>query len=264
MNTLNLNTTYDAILEAAKNRRFISYGDIAKAHGAEWAKVRYAMNRHLEELVQEAAERNWPLITSIVVNKNGLRTGNMDDGAIEGFVTAAKRYGRTVTSPDDFVREEQERTFDWAQAAPPSPDFPDEANDNSSKVGGPRFVKYFPHVLEGLRKLGGTAEAKDVYEEVKSLTNVPASELEGETKGGQSKFENKVGWARFYLAKAGLIDGKKRGVWALTPEGRETYLNEESALALFKDVQARFKVKAIDEEGVRTRPPRWLWKTAKF
>ena len=103
------------------------------------------------------------------------------------------------------------------------------------------------HLLDALRDLGGSAEAKDVYASVQERTEVPDQELNGSTKGGQSKFENKVGWARFYLSKAGLIDGSKRGVWALTPEGRETHLDHDTALAIFKDVQARFRVNDDDE-----------------
>lgn len=251
---LDLATTYRAIVDAAKQRKFLSYGDIAKAHDAEWSKVRYAMNRHLEDLVESAAIRGWPLITAIVVNKNGLRTGHMEDTAIEGFVEAAKRHGRSVTSPEEFVKDEQERTFDWAQSAPADPAFADTTVKQPSKAAGPRFVQNFPLVLDALRALGGSAEAKDVYASVRERTDVPDGELNGVTKGGQSKFENKVGWARFYLAKAGLLDSKKRGVWALTPEGRETYLDHDMALALFKDVQSRFKVKEEDPDDEAPAP----------
>ena len=36
--SLNLQTTYGAILEAARDRCFVSYSDLAKANGAEWKK----------------------------------------------------------------------------------------------------------------------------------------------------------------------------------------------------------------------------------
>lgn len=243
---LNLNATYRAIVTAAKARHFITYGDIAKAQNLEWSKVRYAMNDHLEKLLKIAAENGWPLVTAIVVNKGGIKSGAMDDSAITGFVTAAKRYGRAVADAADFVRQEQEATFSWAADAPS--DLPVAGSDTPSPklAEGPRFVQYFPHVLDVLRQHGGTAEPRDVYEALPKRVAVSDAELDGKTKGGQSKFENKVGWARFYLAKAGLIDGKKRGVWALTPEGRETYLDQGSSLALFKDIQSKFKVKETD------------------
>lgn len=245
--TLNLNTTYQAIIAAAKDRKFITYGDIAKAQNLEWSKVRYAMNSHLETLLGISAANDWPLVTAIVVNQGGLQSGSMVDSAMEGFIAAAKRYGRAVTSPADFVRVEQEATFKWAQNAPAN--LPDQSVIAPAPKGaaGPRFVQYFPFVLDLLRAHGGAAEPRDVYATLPTMTPVGDDELTGKTKGGQSKFENKVGWARFYLAKAGLIDGKKRGVWALTPEGRETYLDQASSLALFKDVQSRFKVKGSDD-----------------
>jgi 5-methylcytosine-specific restriction enzyme B len=67
--TLDLQTSYRAILAAARKHRFISYGDLAKANGAEWQKVRHAMNHHLGRLVEIATDRGWPMPSAIVVNK---------------------------------------------------------------------------------------------------------------------------------------------------------------------------------------------------
>lgn len=52
---LDLQTTYQTILNAARQRKFISYGDLAKANGFKWQKVRREMNRHLGELITLAA-----------------------------------------------------------------------------------------------------------------------------------------------------------------------------------------------------------------
>jgi Mrr N-terminal domain len=79
-------------------------------------------------------------------------------------------------------------------------------------------------------------------------STVSESELSGVNSNGQSKFENKVSWARFYLTKAGLIDGEKHGLWALTSEGRETQLDQAQALAISKDIRARFKPSEDDDE----------------
>jgi hypothetical protein len=59
---------------------------------------------------------------------------------------------------------------------------------------------------------------------------------------------NKVAWARFYLSKAGLIDGKKRGTWALTPEGEKAELDHAAALEICRGVQARFKTAGNEDE----------------
>lgn len=114
---------------------------------------------------------------------------------------------------------------------------------------GPRFVQYFGPVLDALRDLGGESSPEQVVAWIRDRLAIPQAELNEKTKGGQqSRYENKVGWARFYLAKAGLIDGSRRGLWLLTPEGQMTQLDHASALAVFKDVQSRFQQTNEDED----------------
>ncbi|HLB30321.1 MAG TPA: winged helix-turn-helix domain-containing protein, partial [Gammaproteobacteria bacterium] len=38
--------------------------------------------------------------------------------------------------------------------------------------------------------------------------------------GKQPTFDNRVGWARTYMAKAGLLDSPKRGQFRITDRGR--------------------------------------------
>lgn len=109
------------------------------------------------------------------------------------------------------------------------------------KGAGPRFVIYMPAILEALRELGSSATTREVYDWIAERLDIPSDELEGTTKGGQSKFENKVGWARFYLAKAGLVDSEKLGVWVLTEAGREVRLDHSQALALFREIHERYR-----------------------
>jgi 5-methylcytosine-specific restriction protein B len=113
---------------------------------------------------------------------------------------------------------------------------------------GPRFVQYFAPVLDALRSFGGEAAPRDVFAWVRDHVEISPEELNGVHKHGQSKFENKVGWARFYLMKAGLIHGRTHGRWALTDEGRDAHLGGDQSLALFKEIQARFKTTEDDDE----------------
>jgi restriction system protein len=39
--------------------------------------------------------------------------------------------------------------------------------------------------------------------------------------GNQFVFANRIGWARTYLKKAGLLESPKRGIWAITQRGRD-------------------------------------------
>src|ERR1700730_5963235 len=137
----------------------------------------------------------------------------------------ARTPGYEVGNPDVFVKEQQRQVFEWAKTAPTS--LGPEGSSNSLAAGssGPSYVHYFGPVLDALRSLGGEAGPKDVFDWVRRHNAVSESELSGVNSNGQSKFENKVSWARFYLTKAGLIDGEKHGLWALTSEGRETQLD---------------------------------------
>ena len=78
------------MLVAAREGRFISYGELSDASGVEWSKVRYAMNRHLQELIEFCHRKDWPLISAIVVTKGNLETGAMDEGTLNGFVAGCK------------------------------------------------------------------------------------------------------------------------------------------------------------------------------
>ncbi|MBX4927820.1 restriction endonuclease [Rhizobium binae] len=110
-----------------------------------------------------------------------------------------------------------------------------------TKLRGPKFVQYFQPVIDGLRDLGSSAKPREVYTWIAEHHLVPKEEIESTTKGGQSKFENKVGWARFYLAKGGLIDTEQRGVWVLTEKGREANLSHGDAYNLFKSIHDGFQ-----------------------
>lgn len=109
------------------------------------------------------------------------------------------------------------------------------------KLKGPKFIQYFQPVIDGLRDLGSSAKPREVYTWIAEHYPIPKEEIESTTKGGQSNFENKVGWARFYLAKGGLIDTEQRGVWVLTEKGRKANLSHEDAYNLFKSIHDGFQ-----------------------
>ena len=251
---LDLRKTYCAILDAARDRRFISYGDLAKANDANWQKVRREMNRHLGDLVKIAAARDWPMPTAIVVTQNNTETGTLDGTARDGFVNAAKEYGFDVSDPEAFVEAQQQAMFAWAETAPDDLALSDDEQPKIRNKGGPQFVRLFGPLLDALRFLGGAGESKQVYQEIAKSQFVTEEDRKATNKNGGSKFENQVGWARFYLVKAGLIDSKKRGIWQLTPEGRETYLDQDAAIALFRDIHGRFRPTSEEEADEADAP----------
>ena len=170
-------------------------------------------------------------------------------GAMKGFIETAKRLGFNVQNPEAFIEEQQQKMFAWALDAPDDLYPPADQANGMPEINGPKFVRYFGPVLDALRALGGSAEPQSAMDKVITLAAVTDQELAETTKGGQSRFENQVGWARFYLSRAGLIDGKVRGRWILTAEGIETHLDHKAALVLFRNVSSRFRNTSTDEDN---------------
>lgn len=246
--SLDLNKSYRAILAAARQGKFITYGDVAAASGAEWKKARRPIPPHLDRLVKISHERGWPLISSIVVNRDNLESGLLEGESLSGFLAAVKKLGFTFDDPKAFLRAQQQAVFEWAKAAPEELGVEVEVSSDDDP-GGPRFVQYFNPVLMALQALGGHAAPEKVFAWIRANNDIPEVDLAALNKSGQSKFENKVGWARFYLAKGGLIDGSKRGVWILTAEGRNSSLSHAEALELFREVRTQFKTANEEDEA---------------
>ena len=98
-----------------------------------------------------------------------------------------------------------------------------------------RLTTYFPLLLDALRSADpNPMRPAEAMAWIRSRAEVPADDLTRFVQNGtQSIFENDVHWARFYLVKAGLLGNARRGLWSLTPEGREAKLSPEDTWDLY-------------------------------
>ena len=110
---LDLEKSLQVIREAAREGRFLSYKDLADASGAEWSKVYLNVGRHLWHVVEWAHARGMPMLSAIVVNKENQKTGEMRPETLQGFLGAAEELGRKVADGTTFLKEEQQRVFDY-------------------------------------------------------------------------------------------------------------------------------------------------------
>src|ERR1035438_1020521 len=117
-----------------------------------------------------------------------------------------------------------------------------------------RLTKYFAPLLDALRSTDpAPMRPAEVRAWIRARIDVPADDLTRLIENGkQSIFENDVHWARFYLAKAGLVSKPKRGLWGLTPEGLNTRLSPEETWALYVRVRDAHRPGATttDEENI--------------
>ena len=122
-----------------------------------------------------------------------------------------------------------------------------KVHSDSENHSGPQFVRFFADVLDAVRELGGSATAKEVRSLVLKKRAISDAELAETTKVGVPRVVNQIDWARFYLTKAGFLESPKRGIWALTVEGRTKRLTPATAVALFRDLSAQFNAERPDE-----------------
>jgi restriction system protein len=109
-------------------------------------------------------------------------------------------------------------------------------------MNGPEFVKYFSPVIEALKELGGSGRPAEVRDVIANYLNISEQERTELLESGAPRFDNQVHWARFYLAKAGILDSSKRGVWSLSDKGRAIEsLSADEAISLFREVHAQFE-----------------------
>ena len=112
----NMEKTIAAICKQGRLRSFLSYKDIADASGLNWVKSRRGVGPHLDALNFYAAGKGWPLLSSIVVNKDKVETGDMTADNLKGFLEGVREAGIDVDIEDvAFLKREQQRVFAWCR-----------------------------------------------------------------------------------------------------------------------------------------------------
>ncbi|HAF27743.1 MAG TPA: hypothetical protein DCG75_01725 [Bacteroidales bacterium] len=113
--------------------------------------------------------------------------------------------------------------------------------DRSNKIQGSKFLRFLNPLLKILNKVGGEGKPSEITKQVIADFDFSKEELEEKSKTGVPIIYNQVAWARNYLKDAGLISNERRGIWALTEQGKNKTLTDKEAYELFKLVQSKFK-----------------------
>lgn len=112
---LDFEKSLNAIRQAVAEERYLSYGELAELSGCDWGKVHYAMFSHLFDLVEYAHRRGWPMLSAIIVEKPNVQSGKMSPKTLKGFISAARWLGIPVTDEKAFLREQQQKVFEWGK-----------------------------------------------------------------------------------------------------------------------------------------------------
>lgn len=89
----------------------------------------------------------------------------------------------------------------------------------------PKYDEMYRAFLDCLAdgQLHRSKEVKDTVAGVFSVSEKERAEML--PSGKQQLFDNRIGWTRTYLKKAGLVQSPSRGIYVITPAGRQV-LNE--------------------------------------
>jgi restriction system protein len=112
---------------------------------------------------------------------------------------------------------------------------------------GPEFTRFFPSIVKALLETGGSGTTSEVIDRSIELLGLTESEQNIELASGSSRVRNQANWARLYMARGGILDSSKRGVWRLTEIGSSLDPDTYDWRELFKTVQKAF----ADERKLR-------------
>jgi len=96
----------------------------------------------------------------------------------------------------------------------------------------PTYDEFFLPLLSLLaeRHQVSFGEAKDLLAERMGISDEDRDQLL--PSGRQSRYDNRVGWARTYLTKAGLVRSVQRGVYELTESGKQFMSGNPSSVTV--------------------------------
>jgi len=121
------------------------------------------------------------------------------------------------------------------------------------------FDDYMRPMIAALRRLGGSATIQELYDAIvdeMKLSEAQLSLLHDPEKGSQTEAAYRMAWARTWLKKAGFLTNSARGVWTLTPRGREEDVNPELVIDQVRaEYAARKTLAPADAPGILASEP---------
>jgi restriction system protein len=112
----------------------------------------------------------------------------------------------------------------------------------------------FSPIIETLKELGDSGTRDEIKSGVLERIDLSDEIKERTTKSGGSYARALIGWAMNLLVMEGLITPSGKGVYSLTEKSSKAKLDDESALALYKEIRKeisnRKKKKKTEKEPV--------------
>ena len=106
-------------------------------------------------------------------------------------------------------------------------------------------------LIQALKDLGGSGTVEETNRRVAELEHFSDELLEAlhnPEKGAMTEIEYRLAWTRTWLRKYGVLENSSRGVWALTPTGRQLDRVDQREVVRVVREQLKAKKKGVEEE----------------
>lgn len=90
------------------------------------------------------------------------------------------------------------------------------------KYTGPAYNEMMVELFQAIKELGGSGTIQEIDQKTIEILQL-SEDIVNYPHGSSNKteIEYRLAWTRTYLKKVGILENSSRGVWALTPKGRE-------------------------------------------
>jgi len=120
-----------------------------------------------------------------------------------------------------------------------------------TQVQVPTFEQLMNPIIQALKELGGSGTIEEINNKSTEIANIPDEQLEvlhNPEKSSQTEVEYRLAWARTYLKKYGVLENSSRGVWALTPKGRQLdKVNSRTVRRYVQEQNKKARMASVEE-----------------
>lgn len=133
-----------------------------------------------------------------------------------------------------------------------------------TQVNVPTFDRLMNPVIQALKQLGDSGTIEEINSratEIAGLLDEQLEVLHDPEKGSQTEVEYRLAWARTYLKKYGVLENSSRGVWALTPKGRQLdEVNPKTVRRYVQNLKKKVKPITTDDNDLDEPDGEVLWR----
>lgn len=132
-----------------------------------------------------------------------------------------------------------------------------------AKINIPSHAQLMNPVIQALHELGGSGTIEEIDAKASEIAGLSDEQLEvlHDEKGSKTEVEYRLGWARSYLKKFGILENSLRGVWALTSKGSRTNAVDEKEVVQFaRQESKRNKQYAEDDAELENETQQHSWR----